>query len=91
MDSPIDHPLLPLLWQKFFILYLTRIPLSSSTNNTGCVGDKFFAGLVNFGFLKRIKKRLQETLDYYKDKSSDDAVGIRKHFVESCVKYCFFF
>ncbi|RZB40249.1 ectopic P granules protein 5 -like, partial [Asbolus verrucosus] len=30
LDSPLDHPLLPLLWQKFFVLYLARLPLNTS-------------------------------------------------------------
>lgn len=30
-----------------------------------CVGEKFFDGLVNFAFLKRVKKRLQDTVEFY--------------------------
>ncbi|KAJ8880145.1 hypothetical protein PR048_016608 [Dryococelus australis] len=29
LDTPLDHPLLPLIWQKFFLLYLARVPSSS--------------------------------------------------------------
>ncbi|XP_050307718.1 ectopic P granules protein 5 homolog [Anthonomus grandis grandis] len=75
LDAPLDHPLLPLFWQKFFILFLTRLPNPSSVDKT-CIGDKFFEGLINFAFLKRIKRKLQETTDYYKNEvesKRDDA------------------
>jgi hypothetical protein len=29
LDTPLDHPLLPLLWQKFFNQYLARVPSAS--------------------------------------------------------------
>ncbi|XP_063908736.1 ectopic P granules protein 5 homolog [Zophobas morio] len=84
LDSPIDHPLLPLLWQKFFVLYLTRLPLASSTDD-GCVGEKFFDGLVNFSFLKRIKRKLQETLDSYSELMNTEEDPSRKQYLETCV------
>ncbi|XP_056634672.1 ectopic P granules protein 5 homolog [Diorhabda sublineata] len=67
LDTPLDHPLLPLLWQKFFSLYLARIPNPSIVEKS-CVGEKFFDGLVNFTFFKKIKRRLQETVDYFRNK-----------------------
>jgi hypothetical protein len=84
MDTPIDHPLLPLLWQKFFVLYLARLPLIN-TYEKGCVGDKFFDGLVNFSFLKRIKRKLQETLDDYEIRTKNEEESCRKHFLETCL------
>jgi hypothetical protein len=86
MDTPIDHPLLPLLWQKFFVLYLARLPLIN-TYEKGCVGDKFFDGLVNFSFLKRIKRKLQETLDDYEIRTKNEEESCRKHFLETCLKW----
>lgn len=88
MDTPVNHPLLPLLWQKFFTLYLARV--SISTSDKSCVGDKFFEGIVNFTFLKRMKKKLQDTVDFYQDKLNnfdpeDDAS--KKNFIASCLKY----
>lgn len=67
LDTPVDHPLLPLFWQNFFLLYLTRISTSSIVDRC-CVGEKFFDGLVNFSFQKKIKRRLQETIDYFQSK-----------------------
>jgi len=26
LDTPMDHPILPLLWQNFFSLFLARAP-----------------------------------------------------------------
>lgn len=65
MDTPVDHPLVPLVWQKFFTLFLTRVP-ADRTSDRGCVGEKFFDGLINFNFLKRLKRRLQEDVDFHK-------------------------
>lgn len=29
LDTPIGHPILPLLWQNFFALFLARVPTLS--------------------------------------------------------------
>ncbi|CAG9823224.1 unnamed protein product [Phaedon cochleariae] len=87
LDTSLDHPLLPLLWQNFFCLYLARIPTASVTERS-CVGEKFFDGLVNFAFLKRIKRRLQESVDYFqskldvKDEENDELD--KKQFYQGC-------
>ncbi|KAJ8984461.1 hypothetical protein NQ317_012527 [Molorchus minor] len=83
LDTAVDHPLLPLLWQNFYTLYLSRI-LPPNSIEKSCVGDRFFDGLVNFAFLKKIKRRLQEAVDYYqvkmdhKDEDGDQG-GIRRN------------
>lgn len=64
LDTPLDHPLLPLFWQKFFLQFLARIP-SPSGQGVGGVGPKFFEGMLNLIYLKRIKKKLQECKEYY--------------------------
>ncbi|KAL1505767.1 hypothetical protein ABEB36_005253 [Hypothenemus hampei] len=64
MDTDLDHPIVPLFWQKFFILFLTRL----SERTSVCVGERFFDGIVNFGFLKKIKRKLQDALEFYKNK-----------------------
>ncbi|KAK9871044.1 hypothetical protein WA026_010002 [Henosepilachna vigintioctopunctata] len=67
LDTPVDHPLIVLIWQKFFELYLERAP-TSGLNGKGCVGSKFFEGMINFAFLKKMKRRLQEIVQYYQEK-----------------------
>ncbi|KAF5285353.1 hypothetical protein FQA39_LY04452 [Lamprigera yunnana] len=85
LDTPLSHPLLPLLWQKFFTLYLVRIPTFSAIEK-GCLGEKFFDGIVNLSFFKRLKKRLQETVEYYQQKTEecDQMVILKKPYYESC-------
>ena len=39
-----------------------------SNSQKGCVGERFFEGVVNFAFQKRLKKRLQEDIEYYEQK-----------------------
>lgn len=51
----------------------------------GCVGTKFFEGLINVTFFKRIKKRLQETLDYY-----DQQLEEQKEIDENNIKVTFY-
>ncbi|KAF2894637.1 hypothetical protein ILUMI_11535 [Ignelater luminosus] len=89
LDTPKDHPLLALLWQKFFTLYLVRVPVSSVAER-GCLGEKFFDGIINLGFLKRLKKCLQETVDFYQKKTescdSNGEVNLKKQFYESCYR-----
>lgn len=44
------------------------IQLTSSAVDQGCVGAKFFEGLINLTYLKKIKRRLQDTMDCYSNK-----------------------
>ncbi|XP_049842891.1 ectopic P granules protein 5 homolog isoform X1 [Schistocerca gregaria] len=100
LDTPLGHPLLPLLWQKFFELFLARIPstpgvvkkrkgsvqvvkeletaclvfgavMGVQVPDRGGVGDKFFEGMVNLNMLKKLKRRLQETEEFYRNRSRD--------------------
>ncbi|CAH1956914.1 unnamed protein product [Acanthoscelides obtectus] len=86
LDTPLDHPLLPLMWQRFFTLYLARI--SASSIDKSCVGERFFDGIVNFSFMKKIKRRLQETVDYFQSKldlkdEDNEEIG-KKVFHKAC-------
>lgn len=38
----------------------------------GGVGDKFFEGMINMNYLKKIKKRLLETTEYFEIKGESD-------------------
>ena len=39
-----------------------------STVDKGGVGDKFFEGMINLSYLKKLKKRLLETTEYFQIK-----------------------
>lgn len=69
MEIGHDHPILPLFWQRFFRLYLHRVP---GNNYSGCVGSKFFEGTVNGAYFKRIKKKLQDCSDHFATKPVAD-------------------
>lgn len=76
MDTALHHPLLPLIWHKFFILYLARLPDPRKTADLkNCVGEKFFEGIVNFSYLKRMKNRLQETVSFYEELRKEDKIS----------------
>ncbi|XP_014236749.1 ectopic P granules protein 5 homolog isoform X1 [Trichogramma pretiosum] len=72
LDTPMDHPLLPLLWQNLFTLYLARVPSSTGAVDKGGVGNKFFEGMMNVSYMKKIKSRLLETTEYFQAKGESD-------------------
>jgi hypothetical protein len=44
----------------------------NSAPDKGGVGDKFFEGMLNLSFHKKLKKRLQDTTEHYRAKSIGD-------------------
>jgi len=38
----------------------------------GGVGEKFFEGMINLSYLKKLKKRLHETTEYFQMKGEKD-------------------
>jgi hypothetical protein len=43
--------------------------VGNSVPDTGGVGDKFFEGMLNLSFHKKLKKRLQDATEHYRAKS----------------------
>ncbi|XP_024941283.1 ectopic P granules protein 5 homolog isoform X2 [Cephus cinctus] len=72
LDTPMDHPILPLLWQNFFTLFLARAPNVSGAVDRGGIGDRFFEGMINLSYLKKLKKRLHDTTEYFQVKGEKD-------------------
>ncbi|XP_026298515.1 ectopic P granules protein 5 homolog isoform X2 [Apis mellifera] len=72
LDTPIGHPILPLLWQNFFALFLARVPTLSGVIDHGGIGEKFFEGMINLSYLKKLKKRLHDTTTYFQLKGEKD-------------------
>ncbi|XP_069885334.1 ectopic P granules protein 5 homolog isoform X2 [Dipodomys merriami] len=65
MLTPSDHPLLPLIWQKFFLLYLHRPGPQYGLPIDGCIGRRFFQSPAHINLLKDMKKRLTEVADFH--------------------------
>ncbi|XP_056680358.1 ectopic P granules protein 5 homolog isoform X3 [Monodelphis domestica] len=63
--TPSDHPLLPLIWQKFFLLYLYRPGPQYGLPVDGCIGRRFFQSPAHINLLKEMKKRLVEVADFH--------------------------
>ncbi|XP_011143291.1 ectopic P granules protein 5 homolog isoform X2 [Harpegnathos saltator] len=72
LDTPLDHPLLPLLWQNFFSLFLARVPIITGSTGQGGVGENFFEGMMHLSYLKKLKKRLHETTEHFQSKGEKD-------------------
>ncbi|XP_003267582.2 ectopic P granules protein 5 homolog [Nomascus leucogenys] len=63
--TPSDHPLLPLIWQKFFLLYLHRPGPQYGLPIDGCIGRRFFQSPAHISLLKEMKRRLTEVADFH--------------------------
>ncbi|KAF0290861.1 Ectopic P granules protein 5 [Amphibalanus amphitrite] len=70
LDTDLDCPLLPALWQHFFSLYLARV-YDVNGRDLGSAGDRFMEGLVNVQYMKRLKRRLQETAEHYTTRAEE--------------------
>lgn len=55
------------------------------------MGNKFFEGLINVAFFKRIKKSIQDALDYYSEQLDEhkqiDPNDIKVSFYTHCKKF----
>ncbi|XP_021501163.1 ectopic P granules protein 5 homolog isoform X1 [Meriones unguiculatus] len=65
LATPSDHPLLPLIWQKFFLLYLHRPGPQYGLPVDGCIGRRFFRSPSHTNLLKDMKRRLGEVADFH--------------------------
>ncbi|TFK08050.1 histone H1.0 [Platysternon megacephalum] len=63
--TPADHPLLPLIWQKFFLLYLHRPGPQYGLPVDGCIGRRFFQSPAHVNLLSAMKQRLTEVADFH--------------------------
>uniref|UniRef100_A0A8C8R5P1 Ectopic P-granules autophagy protein 5 homolog n=1 Tax=Pelusios castaneus TaxID=367368 RepID=A0A8C8R5P1_9SAUR len=63
--TPADHPLLPLIWQKFFLLYLHRPGPQYGLPVDGCIGRRFFPSPAHVSLLNAMKERLTEVADFH--------------------------
>ncbi|XP_041348486.1 ectopic P granules protein 5 homolog isoform X2 [Gigantopelta aegis] len=77
LDAPVSHPLLPVLYQRFFNLYLSRLVTESSLPQRASVGERFFESMSYSSMLKKMKKRLAEAADYHMNyKPAEDAAAL---------------
>uniref|UniRef100_A0A8C3NW07 Ectopic P-granules autophagy protein 5 homolog n=1 Tax=Cyanoderma ruficeps TaxID=181631 RepID=A0A8C3NW07_9PASS len=65
LATPADHPLMPLIWQKFFLLYLHRPGPQYGLPVDGCIGRRFFQSAAHVNLLNEMKKRLTEVADFH--------------------------
>ncbi|XP_054842420.1 ectopic P granules protein 5 homolog [Eublepharis macularius] len=65
LAAPEDHPLLPLIWQKFFLLYLHRPGPQYGLPVDGCIGKRFFQSPAHLSLLNDLKQRLIEAADFH--------------------------
>ncbi|XP_022249483.1 ectopic P granules protein 5 homolog isoform X2 [Limulus polyphemus] len=77
VSTPLDSPILPLLWQKFFTFYLQRVPRERGAPVRGSLGNRFF-DMGYFSVLKKLKRRLNETADWYHKKYEEAVIILEK-------------
>lgn len=65
LDIPIDHPLMPLVCQRFFSLFLGRGATQSINQLRASIGEKMFEVSGHTGTLKKVKKRFKEASELH--------------------------
>ncbi|CAL8347833.1 unnamed protein product [Lota lota] len=65
LATPPDHPLLPLVWQRFLQLYLRQPGPEYGMNAGGCIGRRFFQASSHASLLRELRQRLQEVSDFH--------------------------
>ncbi|XP_068594938.1 ectopic P granules protein 5 homolog [Brachionichthys hirsutus] len=63
--TPPDHPLLPLVWQKFLQLYLRQPGPEYGLAAGGCIGRRFFQSSSQAVLLRELRQRIQEVSDFH--------------------------
>lgn len=62
--TPPDHPLLPLVWQKFLQLYLRQPGPEYGLPAGGCIGRRFFSSS-QAALLKDLRNKIHEVSDFH--------------------------
>uniref|UniRef100_A0A663NA73 Ectopic P-granules 5 autophagy tethering factor n=1 Tax=Athene cunicularia TaxID=194338 RepID=A0A663NA73_ATHCN len=65
LATPADHPLMPLIWQKFFILYLHQPGPQYGLPVDGCIGRRFFQSAAHVNLINEMKQRLIKVADFH--------------------------
>ncbi|XP_051748623.1 ectopic P granules protein 5 homolog [Ctenopharyngodon idella] len=65
LATPADHPLLPLVWQKFLQLYLLQPGPEFGLEVKGCIGRRYFHSAAHLSLLKSLRQRLVEVSDFH--------------------------
>ncbi|XP_055017592.1 ectopic P granules protein 5 homolog isoform X2 [Boleophthalmus pectinirostris] len=63
--TPPDHPLLPLVWQKFLQLYFRQPGPEYGFAAGGCIGQRFFLSSSQVALLKDLRQKIQEVSDFH--------------------------
>ncbi|XP_063051175.1 ectopic P granules protein 5 homolog isoform X2 [Engraulis encrasicolus] len=65
LATPADHPLLPLVWQKFLQLYLRQPGPEFGLESKGSIGRRYFHTSAHAALLKDLTQRLVEVSDFH--------------------------
>ncbi|KAF7660149.1 hypothetical protein LDENG_00286760 [Lucifuga dentata] len=65
LATPPDHPLLPLVWQKFLQLYFRQPGPEYGLVAGGCIGQRFFVSSSQASLLRDLRQRIQEVSDFH--------------------------
>ncbi|XP_021361330.1 ectopic P granules protein 5 homolog [Mizuhopecten yessoensis] len=65
LDMDVEHSMAPLVWQRFFGLFVGRMVSQVSMQQRASVGEKFYDVSKHTSELKKMKKKLKEGVDYH--------------------------
>ncbi|CAB1426368.1 unnamed protein product [Pleuronectes platessa] len=63
--TPPDHPLLPMIWQKFLQLFLRQPGPEYGLAADGCIGRRFFQASSHAALLRDLRQRIQVVSDFH--------------------------
>ncbi|TMS03806.1 Ectopic P granules protein 5-like protein [Larimichthys crocea] len=65
LATPPDHPLIPLVWQKFLQFYLRQPGPEYGLAAGGCIGRRFFQASSQTNLIRDLRQRIQEVSDFH--------------------------
>ena len=71
MDTPPDHPMAFVFWQRFVTLFLSRPAELNNGQEVPGVGMKFFEGMINSMYFNKIKASLKTGIDCLENAMKD--------------------
>ncbi|XP_064630038.1 ectopic P granules protein 5 homolog isoform X2 [Lineus longissimus] len=71
MATDTEHPLFPVMWQRFFLRYLARPATEPGLPQRGGLGERFFGSRVYVTLIKSFRQKLDVTADWMDKKLTE--------------------
>eukprot|EP00795_Rhopilema_esculentum_P003345 gene3345-1694_t len=72
MATDCNHPLLPIIWQQFFLLFLQKQNTADGLPSRLGIGDRFFENDPYSSMVKKMRAHLYKIASHHKEKSTKE-------------------